>query len=311
MGRYVGLVAAVSLLALSGCVTYPYGYNGYGGYGGYSGYGGYPSYGSPYGSQQYGQYGAPYCPPPSGYSYDPYAQPYGYGYGSAPGVVVPAPVPPVVVENPPVVVENPPVVDNSPSSTTTQEDRRRWRQLAREQWRNRHPNSPDPGSTTTGDTTTNTDPTQSAASGDASLNSQTKRQAALERRQGLMGNQTSRTRGAANSSGFLDQTQRSSASMAGNARQQAGTWRMGNQNAISQSQGRTASQVNPYAGAAQRTQMRQSGGMVAAPRMSAASPRPMASGAGAPRAQVSQARPQAQTAAQARRAGKAGRQAPQ
>jgi hypothetical protein len=328
MVRYVGLVVAVSLLALSGCVGgYPYGYNGYGGYGGgyggYSGYGGYPAYGSPYGSQQYG---APYCPPPSGYSYDPYAAQYGYGYGSAPGVVVPTPVPPVVVQNPPVgqnpiVVENPPLGENLPAvgnpqddPTTDQMQARRRRQLAGEKWKKRYPNSPDPGST---GPQTNSDPTQPPASGEAALPPEAKGQAAMERRREMLANRSPQSGGATTNSGALDQANRPRTPMTGDAGRQFETWHGDKRNAATQPQMRPQQQANPFTGAAQRPQVRQSpvrqpSGPTATPRLSSPSPRPMMAGApSAPRGQMSQARGQAQAPAQARSGAKPARQAPQ
>jgi hypothetical protein len=123
MIRYVGPFVAVSLLTLTGCLTYPYGnYLGYGGYGGY-----------PYNDYPY-DYGASYCPPSYGYSYDSYASSYGYGCGYSPGVVIPVPAPPVVVEDHVYSYGNPRYTSG-----------RRWqRQHAREGYSNHFPDNVDP-----------------------------------------------------------------------------------------------------------------------------------------------------------------------
>ncbi|MBW1992617.1 MAG: hypothetical protein JRI59_11025 [Deltaproteobacteria bacterium] len=152
MRRVLGPLVAFSLLALSGCVAYPYGsFYGYGSYGGYP-YSGYPN-GSP-------GYGAPYCPtlPSYGYPYDAYASAYGYGsyygygssygYGCSPEVVVPAPAPPQVVESPypePCPIDDPGEVEEvTENPWTRRHARRRYWQRCPEPSPAVDPDSPAP-----------------------------------------------------------------------------------------------------------------------------------------------------------------------
>ena len=291
MIRYVGPVVLASLLALSGCLAYPYGgyygsgYGGYPGYGGYSGYGGYPSYGYPYNS------GAPYCPPSYGYSYNPYGSQYGYGYGYSPGVVVPAPAPPVVVE------DHIYTDDNSQYASG-----RRWRRHhAKEGFRDRYPDATDPAS---GDPATSPDPTAA------------QRQAARQWRREQFANRARPTENSPTLPGTLEPNQRlgPGSRTAGTPDPRAGAWQTGrnreqftNRSMPTQNRMQAAPQMGSRRGAASATpQMRQNPmlqqqrGPAAAPRMrqapsTTASPRPMMAGAGrsAPRVQAGQARPQA------------------
>lgn len=288
MIRYVGPIVAVSLLALCGCLAYPYG--GYYGYNGYGSYGGYPSYGYPYSS------GAPYCAPSYGYSY-PYESQYGYGYGYSPGVVVPAPAPPVAVENPPYVI------DEYQGRT----DGTRRRHLARERWRNRFPNDTE---TVPGDQV-NPDQNQNTASGDS-------RQ---WRRDGFANRQMDNS---GTTLGNLDPTQRFGSGARnqaqGDFRQRAGTWQgerareqFMNRGAATQPQVRTPSLGSaPATPQMRQTPLRQPSGPAATPQMrQSPMPRAMMAGAasGVSRPQVGQVRPQ--TSGQVRTGVREARQRPQ
>ncbi len=312
MVRYLGPIVAVSLLALAGCLTYPYG----SGYYGYEGYGEYPSYGYPY---NYPQYGAPYCSPSYGYSCDPYASQYGYGYGCdyAPGVAVPAPAPPVVVENPP-----PYEVDNPWYPSGDAADARRRRHLAREGWRNRYPNSGDSQS----------DPTRPFVTGDGSLTPGDRQQTAGDWRRQRFGNRFPPADNSGTPSGTFDPARRlrsgSRSPAPGDLGQGTGTWQTGrtrepftSRGMPTQPQMRSAPYTHSNAGPApvspqmrQSPMPRQQSGPAGAPQMRTSpspSPRPMM--AGTPRTfnrpQVSQARPQ--VSGQSRGAVREARQRPQ
>jgi hypothetical protein len=304
MVRYVGSVVAVSLLAFCGCGAYgfPYG-NGYGGYGGY------PSYGNPYGSSGYG---SPYYPQSYGYSYDPYASQYGYpnGYAAPPPVVVGSPPPEVIVEDSRSYQY--PAADSG-------ERRRRW-QAAREQYRNRFPNTP-----TSEDPQVNPDPTQTPSPGNGSLNPQDPRQGGQWVRGG--GSRSPQVDNSGAASGNWRQSQRlnsgARAPVSGEQGQGVRSWQTGRTTGQF-TDGRVQSQprmrTSPFGGSAatsmpstpqmrQQPMVRQSGAPAAAPRMSQSpstvrSPRPMASGPtrSAPQPAASQARPRSsgQTRGEAR-----------
>ncbi len=276
MIRRIGSLAVVSLLALCGCVAYPYG-----GYYGYGGYGGYPYSAYPYSS---GPYGAP------GYSYDPYASQYGYGYGYSPGVVVPVPAPPVVVENPPSGV-----VESSQGTWVHQGEIRRSRQLAKERWRDRFNNNNNGGSNVPGDQPTNPDSTTPVPPGDSNPNTGGSGQTAGDWRRARFGNGLPRTGDGSSSSGRLDQARRFgpgsvSPSTSTDPVQGSGTGQTGrnahlfmNRGTTARSQMQAAPQFRPNMGATPVTPqmrqgpiLRQPGGPAPAPRVSPSpSPRPM------------------------------------
>uniref|UniRef100_A0A7C3SKV7 Uncharacterized protein n=1 Tax=Desulfobacca acetoxidans TaxID=60893 RepID=A0A7C3SKV7_9BACT len=298
MGRYTNAVVAVSLLALSGCLTYPYG--------GYYGYNGYPYYGNPYGYQSA-------CPPSYGYSYDPYAGSQ-CGYGYSPGVAVPAPAPPVVVENYSGVVEN------SPDPRAYSSGDRRYRQWDRDRWTNRY--SRTPGSDTSGNQQNSQDSASPSLPGESG-------QTTTDWRRDRLGNRMLPSGSAGSSASSTDQTQRPGAGYGSPATSASGqtfrSWQGSrdakqtmNRNVGAQSPLSATPQVRPNMGTATPApQMRQSpgrqfGGPATSSRMGAfasPAPRPMVTATPRTQPQVSQAR--LQVSSQPRATAREVRQKPQ